>query len=43
MTPEQTERYVEITNPAFMKKAFAESFRTPPQTTIVNEVPSLIG
>jgi len=43
MTPEQTERYVEITNPAFIAKAFTESFQTPPQTTVVNEMPSLIG
>ena len=43
MTPEQTERYVEITNPEFIAAAFSENFQTPPQRTIINEMPSLIG
>ena len=43
MTPEQTERYVEITSPEFIAAAFTENFQTPPQRTIVNEMPSLIG
>jgi hypothetical protein len=45
MTPEMTERYVEITDPEFMKAAFAETLaQTYAQTnyTIPNEA-ALIG
>lgn len=48
MTPEQTERYVQITNPEFMKQAFEQAFQnTPPPPAAVTanmpEIHSLIG
>jgi hypothetical protein len=44
MTPEQTARYVEITNPEFMQQAFAEAFQNMPSAPVqVPENLSLIG
>lgn len=44
MTPEQTERYVEITDPVFIAKAFAGMSRQPPPSrSAVPENVSLIG
>ena len=44
MTPEQTERYVEITDPEFMKQAFVEALpKAPPPSSRVVNIPSLIG
>lgn len=42
MTPEQTERYVEITDPEFMKAAFAGAFAPPPANANYDGV-GLIG
>jgi hypothetical protein len=36
MTPEQTSRYIEITNPEFIAQAFGESFQMPVQTPAKN-------
>lgn len=43
MTPEQTARYVEITDPAFIAAAFAESLPTPPPNAVRAENLQLIG
>jgi len=42
MTPEHTKRYVEIMNPEFINKAFADQLQAPPPAA-VTEIPSLIG
>ncbi|MDQ3180121.1 MAG: hypothetical protein M3Q33_06335 [Acidobacteriota bacterium] len=44
MTPEQTARYVEITNPDFIAQAFQESFQMPlPPPTVAPNNLNLIG
>lgn len=46
MTPEQTERYVEITDPAFIARAFSESFQNTPPAPAPARLPenlNLIG
>ena len=46
MTPEQTERYIEITSPEFIARAFAElenAFPRPPAQPAATEIPNLIG
>lgn len=46
MTPEQTERYVEITAPEFISKAFGEFAQNAPSAPVPNRVPeslNLIG
>jgi hypothetical protein len=43
MTPEQTARYVEITDPAFIAQAFRESFQNTPPAPQVPENLNLIG
>jgi len=42
MTPEHTKRYVEIMNPEFINKTFADLLQSPPPPA-VTEIPSLIG
>jgi len=42
MTPEQTARYVEITNPDFIAAAFADSLPTPPAGVVVENL-NVIG
>ena len=46
MTPEQTERYIEITNPAFIAKMFEQlegAFPHPPARPATTEIPNVIG
>ena len=44
MTPEQTQRYVEITDPKFIAQAFAENLPTPPPASVrVPDNLNLIG
>lgn len=43
MTPEQTERYIEITQPEFIAQAFSESLPTPLPNARVPENLQLIG
>ena len=44
MTPEQTARYVEITDPEFIAQAFADNFQTPPPSTVgITDSLNLIG
>lgn len=45
MTPEQTERYIEITSPEFIAKAFADAGGAfaPPPPVPATEIPNLIG
>jgi hypothetical protein len=43
MTPEQTERYIEITQPEFIAAAFSERLPTPPPTSVVVENLNVIG
>jgi hypothetical protein len=43
MTPEQTDRYIEITNPVFMEKAFAGAFEAHLAAKHATESLSLIG
>ena len=44
-TPEQTERYIEITSPEFIAKAFADLGNAfpPPTEAMTSEIPNLIG
>ena len=42
MTPEQTARYVEITDPEFIAAAFAENLPTPPVFPVVENL-NVIG
>ena len=44
MTPEQTARYIEITDPEFIAQAFADNFQTPPPSTVgITDSLNLIG
>jgi len=46
MTPEQTERYIEITSPEFIANAFAQLegvFPQPPAQPVATELPNVIG
>lgn len=44
MTPEQTQRYVEVTDPKFIAAAFSDLSKTPPPTTVgISDSVNLIG
>ncbi len=43
MTPEQTARYIEITDPEFIAKAFADFLPAPPQSAQAADNLHLIG
>lgn len=42
MTPEHTKRYVEIMNPDFINRVFADQMQAP-RSAAITEIPSLIG